>query len=57
MAGLDVEYGKISNIVYINLMWNELLSTQLLVRNLSTLEILILRSFDFRIFILVSTSF
>jgi len=44
MASLDVEYGKISNKVYIYTSCGINLSTQLLVRNLNTLEILILRN-------------
>jgi len=50
MAGLDVEYGKISNKVYIRLMWNELkyaaLSKKFQHTGYSNLT-----KFDFRIFI------
>jgi len=56
MAGLNVEYGKISNKVYIHLMWNELKYTAFSKKSQHTGNSYFTK-FDFRIFISESASF
>jgi len=56
MAGLDVEYGKISNKVYMRLMWKEIKYTAFSKKSQHTGNFDFTK-LDFRIFISESASF